>query len=82
MNLDDFRSKLHGYLITKGNLPADWECGDDDNLFDRGVVESFDLPGLVDFLEALTGTRLDLVDRKIEVFYSVSSMYGAFIGSM
>ena len=81
MTLDDFRSRLHGYLIANGKLPAGEACGDDDNLFDRGVVESFDLPALVEFLEGLTGKHLDLVDRKIEVFYSVSSMYGAFIGS-
>jgi hypothetical protein len=81
VNRNEFRSKLHEYLIAKGNLPAEWECGDEDNLFDRGVVESFDLPGLVDFLEGLTGTRLDLMDRKIEVFYSMGSMYDAFIGS-
>ncbi len=79
MKRDEFRSLLAEYLRTSGRLAGQWSYDDNDDLFEIGLLESFDLPNLVDFLQGVSQSPLDLGAHRIEVFATVDSMYQAFV---
>ncbi|MGE6761923.1 hypothetical protein D7X96_24325 [Corallococcus interemptor] len=81
MTREEFQSNIIQYLATQASLPEGWTCGPKDNLFDLGVLESFDLPRLVAHIERMLDSRADLKSRRSEVFFTLDSMYDAFVGS-
>jgi hypothetical protein len=81
MTPQSFRDNIIGYLRHQASLPPDWSCQGGDNLFDLGVLESFDLPALVAHIERLLDRPADLSSRQIEVFYTLDSMYEAFVAA-
>jgi hypothetical protein len=79
MTRESFHSSIVNYLAKRAALPADWSCASTDNLFDLGVLESFDLPNLVLHIERTLGRDADLMSQRVEVFYTLDSMYEAFV---
>ncbi|KYF91087.1 hypothetical protein BE20_36945 [Sorangium cellulosum] len=79
MTREAFYENIIRYIAHQAALPPGWSCQSSDNLFDLGVLESFDLPGLVAHIERMLDKRADLAARQIEVFYTIDSMYEAFV---
>lgn len=52
-----------------------------DNLFTRGVLESFNIPVLIGFLEEITGAEINLERASLESFFTIDSMYDAFVAA-
>ena len=78
MNYTDFSQKLMAFLVDAS------ECDDlalrpADNLFDVGVLSSLHIPALIVFLEGLLDRELPLETTPLTAFYSISSMYEAFV---
>jgi acyl carrier protein len=55
--------------------------GEDDNLFDRGLVNSFTIIQMIIFLEKLTGISIDLSAHDLEAFYTVRGIYDLVQGA-
>ncbi len=79
MTREAFHEKILAYLRSYANLPDEWLCDSSENLFDLGVLESFDLPFLVEHIEKLLDGHIDLGVQRIEVFYTLDSIYEAFV---
>jgi acyl carrier protein len=80
LSRDEFFTRLTGFfeqnLKFKGR--AD-ELSADDNLFARGVLESFNIPVLIGYLEELSGGDINLEKASLESFFTINSMYDAFL---
>ncbi|NOK15688.1 hypothetical protein [Corallococcus carmarthensis] len=81
MTREEFQANIIQYLATQASLPEGWSCGPKENLFDLGVLESFDLPRLVAHIERMLDRRADLKSRRSEVFFTLDTMYEAFVGA-
>ncbi len=79
MTRDAFHSHIVSYLAARAALPKGWSRSSSDNLFDLGILESFDLPDLVAHIERVLGRPADLTSHRIETFYTLDSMYEAFV---
>jgi acyl carrier protein len=49
--------------------------GEDDNLFDLGLVNSFTIIQIIVYLEKLTGVSIDLTAHELESFYTIHGIY-------
>lgn len=54
------------------------EIGPEDNLFDLGFVDSFNILELIDFLESSTGARIDPIQITTENFSTIRSIARIF----
>jgi hypothetical protein len=54
-----------------GELPA---VGDDDNIFDMGLVDSLSLAEMLVVVEELSGRELDFISAEPEVFFTLRGM--------
>lgn len=82
MERNQFYSKVISYLEERSDLPSGWDWNDSVNLFDVGILESFDLPDLVQQIEGITGTVVPLSGLKIEHFYTLKTMYDTIVGKI
>ncbi|SIT19405.1 hypothetical protein SAMN05421686_11618 [Thalassolituus maritimus] len=82
MERKEFYSKVIAYLNDRTDVPSDWAWGDTDNLFDVGIIESFDLPDLVNKIEEITGNEIQVSGLKVEHFYTLQTMYDSILRDM
>jgi len=84
MNLsrDEFSTSLSAFFEQNLKFKIQGSgLAPDDNLFTRGVLESFNIPVLIRFLEQLTGSDIDLERASLESFFTINAMYDAFLAS-
>lgn len=74
-----FYSQLISYLSERTELPNDWTWEERVNLFDAGILESFDLPDFVQKIEEITGKEIQSPGLKIEQFFTLLSIYETFV---
>jgi acyl carrier protein len=55
--------------------PVTTAIGEDDNLFDLGLINSFSIIQMIVFIEELTGTSIDLSAHELETFYTLRGIY-------
>jgi acyl carrier protein len=55
--------------------PVTTAIGEDDNLFDLGLINSFTIIEMIVFLEELTGVSVDLSAHELETFYTLRGTY-------
>jgi acyl carrier protein len=51
--------------------PVTIVIGEDDNLFDLGLVDSFTIIQMIVYLEDLSGVSIDLSEHDLESFYTI-----------
>ena len=80
MSRDEFFSQLTGFFEKDSKFKGlAGELSPDDNLFARGVLESFNIPVLIGYLEELSGGDINLESASLESFFTINSMYDAFL---
>ncbi len=79
MDEQEFHAKLIGFLRETEPAGAGATPGPDDNLFNLGLLESFSIPRVIQFLEELSGRPLALERAGIDAFLTSRSIYAAFI---
>jgi hypothetical protein len=72
-------SNLSDYLKEKKNGIVLGELSPSTNLFDAGYLESLDLPGLLDHLEAMAGRELDLSGLSAESFFTMEAIFDTIL---
>lgn len=55
--------------------------GEDDNLFDLGLINSFTIIQMIVYLENLTGISIDLSAHDLESFYTIRGTYDLVQGA-
>ena len=55
--------------------------GEDENLFDLGLVNSFTIIQMIVYLEELTGISIDLSEHSLESFYTIRGIYSLVQGA-
>ncbi|GIF42908.1 acyl carrier protein [Actinoplanes xinjiangensis] len=51
------------------------DIGEDSNLFDLGLINSFTVIRMIVFIEDLTGAQIDLAEHDLETFYTLRGLY-------
>ena len=74
----DHRTEIKSWLAKKnGELTAD-QIGDDDGLFERGILSSLRLLEFMLFLESLTGETIEVASLEMGSFRSVNQIHRNF----
>ena len=60
--------------VSAGQDPRLPDLDDDDNLFDRGVVDSLTLAELLVAVESMTGVELDLLTVEPDTFFTLRGL--------
>lgn len=69
---DAIREKIREIWLSAGNISEMPQIGEDDNLFDLGVVDSLTMVEVIDFLERISGDEpLDLLSVNPELFFTL-----------
>jgi acyl carrier protein len=61
--------------------PVAAAIGEDANLFDLGLVDSFTIIQMIVYLEELTGISIDLSAHDLESFYTIRGIYALVQGA-
>lgn len=69
------REFIIGLAAERTGEPVTMVIGEDDNLFDLGLVNSFTIIQMIVFLEELTGVSVDLSEHELETFYTLRGTY-------
>jgi acyl carrier protein len=72
---------ITGLAAERTGEPVTAVIGDDDNLFDLGLVNSFTIIQMIVFLEELTGVSIDLSVHELESFYTLRGIYSLAQGT-
>lgn len=74
---DEFNTKLLEFFENEDKFDVTG-LTPDDNLFNKGVLESFNIPKLVLFIEEMRGLPIELQGVNIEAFFTMNSIYEYF----
>jgi aryl carrier-like protein len=74
------REMLGSMNAEEGEAAAAAEIGENENLFDAGLLTSFSLVHLVARLRESIGVSIDFSTRQMEDFFTLRSLYGVFAG--
>ncbi len=75
---DEFNAKILEFFESEDKFDIS-NISVDDNLFNNGLLESFNIPKLILFIEEAREKPVDLQGINIEAFFTISSIYDHFI---
>lgn len=80
LSRDEFHTRMTEFFTQNLKFKIEGEgLSADDNLFARGVLESFNIPVLIGFLEEVSGSGINLESASLEAFFTINAMYDAFL---
>ncbi len=75
----EFRSRFDAFVADLGDGRSSAGVGDEENLFDAGVLDSFSVIKLIRFIEGMVGRPIDLDEASIDSFATVDLIYDKFV---
>lgn len=76
---NNFYKRIESYFLERTDVPSRFEWNDEVNLFDAGILESFDIPDLIMKIEEISGIEVELSNTNLDSFYTLRSIYDIFI---
>lgn len=77
MDRETFLTELRGFLaeLNPDRTERVAALGEQENLFDLGLVTSYSMVRLIVFIQQLTGTAVEVQGRPLESFYTLDGLY-------
>ena len=79
LDLAEFTSNFSEFIAGIDAEQSIVAVGPDDNLFDAGVLDSFNVVKVIVFLENLVGQPVDLQGATIDSFATLNDIYNNFV---
>lgn len=68
---------IRNYIIEEASLDQEWTCSESENLFDLGVLRSFDIPSLIELLERKLNLDIDIEGLDMGDFMTLDNIFNS-----